>query len=291
MPPVARPSKQRKRSMTTSESILAANRSHGTFSIAKTNGLIFFSMSSFLETCGKQFTQYSSLQKHERIHRGERPYACGECGHAFTQISNLKRHERLHAGDKPHVCHVCSKPFSTLSNLRQHVQIHDAEQERAKFECPKCKKIYLYQSSLNKHLKSHDRAERTRMTSRGSITDISGSISQHSNQSNNELSDLLVFNEGSTPEKKIVLEEEGPSTPRLHDIFDHDKHVPEHVASSTLNQQLNFGYLYLANTDNQNRSRQELEFMADLNKHILNKRGIHFSFLWKINLSLLRHSK
>ena len=112
-----------------------------------------------LETCQKRFAQYSSLQKHERIHTGCKPYICNECGKAFTQLSNLKRHERLHTGEKPYACDVCEKAFSTVSNLKQHQQVHTDEQVRSKFECQRCGKAYFYQSSLSKHVRSHEKKD------------------------------------------------------------------------------------------------------------------------------------
>jgi KRAB domain-containing zinc finger protein len=44
------------------------------------------------------FSQKSSLIKHERLHSGERPYACEVCNKAFSDQSNLKKHERIHVG-------------------------------------------------------------------------------------------------------------------------------------------------------------------------------------------------
>uniref|UniRef100_A0A665T8J7 C2H2-type domain-containing protein n=1 Tax=Echeneis naucrates TaxID=173247 RepID=A0A665T8J7_ECHNA len=41
------------------------------------------------EFCGKYFATSQSLKKHERSHRGERPYHCLECGKGFKRHSHL----------------------------------------------------------------------------------------------------------------------------------------------------------------------------------------------------------
>uniref|UniRef100_A0A803Y001 C2H2-type domain-containing protein n=1 Tax=Meleagris gallopavo TaxID=9103 RepID=A0A803Y001_MELGA len=47
--------------------------------------------------CGKSFAWSSHLDRHRRIHAGDKPYKCGDCGKSFSQSSHLERHRRIHA--------------------------------------------------------------------------------------------------------------------------------------------------------------------------------------------------
>ena len=64
--------------------------------------------------CKKTFVQRGSLQRHLKIHSGERPYACKEpgCDKAFVYRHHLKEHMRTHTGEKPFVCPECFQRFA-----------------------------------------------------------------------------------------------------------------------------------------------------------------------------------
>ena len=46
-------------------------------------------------------------------HTDEKPYTCTwkDCGKAFKELSTLQNHERIHSGERPFVCETCNKSF------------------------------------------------------------------------------------------------------------------------------------------------------------------------------------
>ena len=101
--------------------------------------------------CHKNFSSYSSLHVHVRIHTGQRPYSCSHCFKKFTHSSGLKRHVRCHTGEKPYPCPACPAAFADRGALKSHIRTHTGERP---FVCDLCNKTFTQPSSLRVHKKT-----------------------------------------------------------------------------------------------------------------------------------------
>ena len=72
--------------------------------------------------CTYSTSRKGDINKHERIHTGQRPFACADCGYSFTQSSHLKMHMlRKHSKEaRPFKCSSCTACFKSFSHLSRH---------------------------------------------------------------------------------------------------------------------------------------------------------------------------
>merc|ERR1719483_1812227 len=53
-----------------------------------------------VDTVPKKFSQSQSVTIHERIHTGDKPFACRSCNYKTTNSSSLKTHELTHVNGR-----------------------------------------------------------------------------------------------------------------------------------------------------------------------------------------------
>ncbi|XP_061524573.1 early growth response protein 1-like [Phycodurus eques] len=85
----------------------------------------------FVEGCERRFSRSDELNRHVRVHTGQKPFQCAVCARSFSRSDHLTTHMRTHTGEKPFSCDVCGKRFARSDERKRHGRVHVKQQLRA----------------------------------------------------------------------------------------------------------------------------------------------------------------
>jgi KRAB domain-containing zinc finger protein len=105
--------------------------------------------------CIARFATAEFHLDHERIHRGETPFACDVCEKKFPSKKCLWRHYKAHT--KPFQCHECGKRFSRKKNWETHQRIHTNERP---YGCKYCNRTFKQKTEMEFHQLLHTKEKK-----------------------------------------------------------------------------------------------------------------------------------
>ncbi|XP_072911882.1 uncharacterized protein [Hemitrygon akajei] len=102
--------------------------------------------------CNYTSSLMGNLQRHIRIHLGEKPFKCDQCYYATGQSGNLKRHKLIHTQKKSFICNQCDYASVQMGNLKRHMLTHS---RKKCFKCGQCEYEGESMADLMRHKQNH----------------------------------------------------------------------------------------------------------------------------------------
>ncbi|GAA51886.1 zinc finger protein 239 [Clonorchis sinensis] len=175
--------------------------------------------------CGRQFNDWPNMNRHKRIHTGERPYRCSVCAKTFSQPAVYNEHVKRHTGERPYICMVCAKGFPRAARLAVHMRVHTGERP---YPCTACDRRFSQPHHLAAHLRVHS-GDRPYSCSKCEVSFACiSNLRRHRKQVHP--SSPVPTEEAEVGDSVVSLDEKKPSVQRLPSL------VPSNeVASSNSN--------------------------------------------------------
>ena len=107
---------------------------------------------------------------------------CPHCEYTSNRPDNMKVHMYKHAGEKSRSCPYCDYSCKTSSNMRKHIRIHTGE----KYSCTECSSKFTQKSSLNTHMKIHNKRKTHACTECNFKSHTKGNLMVHMNAHSGE---------------------------------------------------------------------------------------------------------
>jgi len=77
-------------------------------------------------------------------------YACSVCEKAFISPSHLEKHFRVHTGERPFKCEICQMSFKTQADVNSHSTVHSIRGYGGPWGWPGCSYCSRYRPKATK---------------------------------------------------------------------------------------------------------------------------------------------